>query len=489
MYMLCLTRFFFSTCRPPIFISIFKIGGAITVLGQHLINLKCMFPDMSDGDVFFRIQLLWGVAPPVLLILCVATWQLISKCKNIEELDIKMKTSCVALLYLIWPSLCAQAFSLFACRSVCQDNISFLRADLDEVCWSGKHLHYALGVGLPMLFIYVIGLPLITYVRVHAMNQKLVTHTNMRALSNRRRLSRLETVQLDFFADEHRIYGMFYSAFRKEMWWWEGTVAARKIVIALIGVFGTEMGDMQVHLSLMLVVFILLVTSQIRPFGGLKHGILHVLEMASLMVSTLVVIFFLLFSRRIFIDFYCFYFDGQATFLTLWAGSVFNARPRCEDPLQGEGSTLVWCDVLSVTVGLVDIVVVAAIGFCFAYLKIKSMSTEVGEATAENGGEGSSFSEILSNARDSVQRWRFGRMTPEAQQRAIRRRTFDAADGNTAENPATVEMTGIAIEMTGIYAGESSGEIKVDDGKVDSTMKKDGGLMYENPARRRDNSM
>ena len=72
-----------------------------------------------------------------------------------------------------------------------------------------------------------------------------------------------------------------------------------------------------------------------------------------------------------------FYVDDQATFLTLWAGSVFNARPRCEDPLQGEGSTLVWCDVLSVTVGLVDIVVVAAIGVCFAYIKIKSTSIEV----------------------------------------------------------------------------------------------------------------
>jgi len=72
-----------------------------------------------------------------------------------------------------------------------------------------------------------------------------------------------------------------------------------------------------------------------------------------------------------------FYVDDQATFLTLWAGSVFNARPRCEDPLQGEGSTLVWCDVLSVTVGLVDIVVVAAIGVCFAYIKINPMSIEV----------------------------------------------------------------------------------------------------------------
>ena len=110
------------------------------------------------------------------------------------------------------------------------------------------------------------------------------------------------------------------------------------------------------------------------------------------------------------------------------------------------------------------------------------------EAAAENDGAGSSFSRILSNARDSVHRWRFNRMTPDAQQRAIRRRTFDAADGNTAENPVTIEMTGITIEMTDIYAGESTGEIKVDDENVDSTMKKDGGLlMYENPARRDNN--
>jgi hypothetical protein len=100
------------------------------------------------------------------------------------------------------------------------------------------------------------------------------------------------------------------------------------------------------------------------------------------------------------------------------------------------------------------------------------------EEAAKNGDEGSSLSNILSNARDSVQRWRFNRMTPEAQQRAIRGRTVDAADGNATENPVT-------IEMTGIYIGESTGEIKVDDGKVDLT-RKNGGLMHENPGRRSD---
>ena len=99
------------------------------------------------------------------------------------------------------------------------------------------------------------------------------------------------------------------------------------------------------------------------------------------------------------------------------------------------------------------------------------------EEAAKNDGAGSSISEIFSNARDSVQRWRFNRMTPEAQQRVIRRRTIDAADGNTAENPVT-------IEMTGIYDGESTGEIKVDDDEKVDLSTTENGLMYENPERR-----
>ena len=295
------------------------------MLGQHLINLKCMFPDMTDGDVFFRIQLMWGVAPPILLLLCVTTWFLLNQCKSITDLKSKIKTSCVALLYLLWPSLCSQTFSLFACRSICDDTTTFLRADLDVLCWEGRHAHYAWGVGFPMLLLYDIGLPVAALLRVRSMHQTDVMDE-----------------------EDEKIYGMFYTAFRDETWWWEGTVAFRKIIIALIGVFGAEMASMQVHLTAMLVVLVIVITAQVRPFGGLKHGVLHILEMASLL----------------------------ATFLTLWAGSIFNTHPKCEDPLKGEGSTLVWCDALSVMVGLVDISVLVEIGVCFVYIKVASMSSE-----------------------------------------------------------------------------------------------------------------
>ena len=115
-----------------------------------------------------------------------------------------------------------------------------------------------------MLLFYVIGLPVAALLRVRNMHRTTVMDP-----------------------EEEKIYGMFYTAFRKETWWWEITVAARKIVIALIGVFGAEMGDMQVHLTALLVFLIVLVTSQVRPFAGLKHGVLHGLEMSSLMVSRL----------------------------------------------------------------------------------------------------------------------------------------------------------------------------------------------------------
>jgi hypothetical protein len=38
---------------------------------------------------------------------------------------------------------------------------------------------------------------------------------------------------MNVLGHDHKIFGMFYSAFKRDKWWWEGTVAARKIVIAI----------------------------------------------------------------------------------------------------------------------------------------------------------------------------------------------------------------------------------------------------------------
>ena len=45
-------------------------------------------------------------------------------------------------------------------------------------------------------------------------------------------------------------------------------MAARKIIVASIGVFGANLGRMQVHLTLILVFLIILLTSMVKPYDS-----------------------------------------------------------------------------------------------------------------------------------------------------------------------------------------------------------------------------
>ena len=126
---------------PAVFQSIFQVGGAVTVLGEHLVNLKCLVPSYSDADVFYAKAGAWAAMPLVLVGVCLGVWACVARAKDVARLGQKRWASCVALCYLVYPTLCSQAFNLFACRAVCANagGGHRLRADLDEPCWAGRH--------------------------------------------------------------------------------------------------------------------------------------------------------------------------------------------------------------------------------------------------------------------------------------------------------------------------------------------------------------
>eukprot|EP00946_MAST-07B_sp_MAST-7B-sp1_P001841 g1841.t1 len=240
-----------------------------------------------------------------------------------RALKLAIRTSIVAILYLIWPGLCSEVFKMFACRSFCADegnNEGTLRllADLDVICFDGEHLTYSLVLGLPMLFLYVVGFPSFTLVSIWRLRRRA-----------KRRQVRVSSVK------GHITWGVFYSAFKRDAWWWEGVVAVQKISIAMIGIFGSNMVQMQVPLTLLLVLFVILLTSSVQPFS---KAIIYRLEMMSL----------------------------AALVVTLWAALVFNTYPRCE--VNGR-STLLWCSFLSVVVGIGDVSVALVIFISFLRLK------------------------------------------------------------------------------------------------------------------------
>jgi len=134
---------------------------------------------------------------------------------------------------------------------------------------------------------------------------------------------------------------------------------------------------MQIHITLVMIMFILVVTAYVKPFGGEQSQPLLLLELGSL----------------------------GLTFLALWSGSIFNDYPKCQDPLQGEGITLPWCDALSLIVGALIILYIIVVIVCFVRFKCQccqEISTDNplqdinlviiadgdGEGGEEGGGEG-----------------------------------------------------------------------------------------------------
>ena len=178
----------------------------------------------------------------------------------------------------------------------------------------------------------------------------------------------------------------------------------RKIGIAVIGVFGAAMGEMQALLTVMLVFLIILLTAIRRPYGESKHGVL--LQYVEL--STLCMLF-----------------------LTLWASCVFTLYPRCE---VREGESLWWCELMSVLVGLADALLVIFVILLFVWLK---------------GADASClkclFGKLPGPARESLTRvgsklvlkWDMWHGGEAAVQARIRARTVDADDTSMMDNPFT----------------------------------------------------
>jgi hypothetical protein len=351
----------FPIAWPKIFTAIFNVGGTITVLGQHLVDLKCLWAEtgsneITDAYVFYTFKVLWAISAPILISGCLLCWGLLrilpcikfaSSCN--AEYRGNIRASVVALLYLIYPALCAETFSMFACRSVCSKSNSgklYLFADLRETCFTGRHLDYIIGLGIPMLLLYVIGLPLAAVIGVKRLKARALLKEKP-----------------SFTLKGHKTWQLFYAIYRKDTWWWEATVAGRKVTIAAIGVFGAVLGDMQTHVTSAVIVFIIMATSYVRPYATkqddtvviARGGILQGVEMSCLL----------------------------ALWLTLWAGSIFNNYPRCMDPTKRNGETLGWCDGLSIIVALIDIFVIIMIIFAFCYLVwIKNKMEKQGKENA-----------------------------------------------------------------------------------------------------------
>ena len=148
----------------------------------------------------------------------------------------------VILLHLLYPTACQNAFRVLSCTEV--NHVWYLQADLETRCWQGSHLIMILTVCLPQVLLYVVGFPLASLLML---------------FKNRHRLNHART--------KYR-YGMLYVGLKKNRYYWEVVICARKAGLFSLSVIGSANAGLavQTHLA-MLVLMAALVTHLIgRPY-------------------------------------------------------------------------------------------------------------------------------------------------------------------------------------------------------------------------------
>ena len=130
----------------------------------------------------------------------------------------------------------------------------------EEPCYVGRHLNYAIIVGVSQILLYAIGLPLLVF------------------LFLRRHRHELDKPVVKFR------YGLFFAGFSKERYYWECMVAIRKESTVLLAVFGPQMGvAMLAHVALLVFMIQILVQLIGHPYEA-KQIKLQVLEVTSIVI-------------------------------------------------------------------------------------------------------------------------------------------------------------------------------------------------------------
>ena len=401
----------FPLLWPPFLQSIFEIQGSISTLGKSLMNPECMLSRGAPAAEFFYAKLtMFAISPFVMVLLVYLYWQL-AACRQSVSLFAKrltpatttlkdklILTSCT-VIYLVYPTLCVQAFQVFHCTSV--GDKQYLAADLEESCWEGRHLLMVFLLGISQVLLFVVCLPSLVFVLLRRNVIKLPDGSSG--------LSKHVTIVR---------YGLFYGAYKDESYYWELVITFRKISIIALSVFGPTMGterQTQMVLAVLLVCISLEIAGEPYKLVDESFRILGRLEIISLFVQ----------------------------WSTMWGGSMIFASQDKES----EGLII----FLSVVIAIENIVLLAWSFKLFA-VAYKSecdaeSARELAAELAANGGVVVTRDTLLDIMNDKC-RWIQSRLSSNATRQArIRSRTIDSSDptNQLRENPLADNSTGIEL--------------------------------------------
>jgi len=275
--------------------SLFAIQSTVSTAGQYMLRPDCELSSFQAADAFYRKMVIFSCAPPLVILMSGLFFWCFAKCRHPRlacTLNCRCKTcstrkccstgpiswrkrekddyspkdmtvcAIVVLLYMLYPTMLLQVFSMLACKKV--GGARYLSADLQEKCFEGQHLLWVLVLCLPQLIFYVFLIPI---VGVYFLKRNKMELWTKRVVMFR--------------------YGLLYNGYSEKHYYWEANMAVRKASIVALGVFGSLMGvEPQTHMGLAILMLFLVIHLAASPYDAKidPKGILHKLDTTSLVI-------------------------------------------------------------------------------------------------------------------------------------------------------------------------------------------------------------
>ena len=168
--------------------TLFEIQGAVSTLGEHLVNPDCVAKVSSAAELYYSKQQAFAMLPFGLTVGAFLFWLLVGlvtkapffrKRKKRDDTTTKDKfvVTVTSILYLLYPTLCKNTFGLFDCKWI--GGMPYLKVDLEEPCGVGRHFDMMLALGISQLLVYVVGLPLVVLLFLRRNRENLNDHASL----------------------------------------------------------------------------------------------------------------------------------------------------------------------------------------------------------------------------------------------------------------------------------------------------------------------
>eukprot|EP00347_Sterkiella_histriomuscorum_P014067 403362285 len=166
--------------------------------------------------------------------------------------------SAIIITYFLHPQITKFIIGIFFCIKL-DNNEYWLQSDLQVRCWTDDHVKFCLIIGLPFMILWVIGLPLGTFIHLYM---------------NRRNL------EVEEFSSKYRV---IYRGLKRENYYWEFINILRKIYIVAINVIlQTQISIFKAMIILLVLVIQLRLQQRIQPY---KSSIINELEKRELQAT------------------------------------------------------------------------------------------------------------------------------------------------------------------------------------------------------------